>query len=160
VGISSEHIWDFNLAEFLLINFGSAANINFADENIASAISTELDKISSPPVGKETLLKISIFFNAIDKNKQNENDGIAIASWGGLFFHQIHENNGNIESILNSILANLQLQFGIPPIGKENGKMETLEMALKLHQQRICLKNMLQTVQMLNSLHQCKLIIN
>jgi hypothetical protein len=77
-----------------------------------------------------------------------KSNGLAIASWGGVFLHK-----GNDETaLLNTLMASLYLQFSIPL--PKNGKK--LEQILERHKQRLAIENLMRTAQILNSLNNCE----
>nr|CAD2193706.1 unnamed protein product [Meloidogyne enterolobii] len=157
INLSSEHLWDFSLKKII------SKNKKLTDQQISAKLATALDRYILQPLGPEPLLKIAIFFENEKYAKSGENGkeeptirsvddegtlstGLAIASWGGVCFHQ---NEADETILLNSIMGIIFKQLSIPPINNSN-LIETL----KQHQKRLTIYNLLQTLNSLNALNE------
>lgn len=157
INLSSEHLFDFSLKEIIYQHKKSNG------QQLSATLATALDRFILQPLGPEPLLKIAIFFENEKQANEKGNDkeettikivdeegiysnGLAIASWGGVCFHEFEAD----ESILlNSIMGILFKQLSIPPINNSN-LIETLQK----HRKRLTIYNLLQTMNSLNALNE------
>lgn len=79
--------------------------------------------------------------------------GFAIASWGGIFVQQ--QPIDAEEKLLNAVMAVMKLQ--ILPSTNLISSQTDLQKVLESHKERLALQNLLQTIRILNSLHNCEL---
>ncbi|KAI1732711.1 phosphatidylinositol-glycan biosynthesis class S protein [Ditylenchus destructor] len=189
LNISAEHFWDFSLTDFLLNHLSDKEEkskyLHLSDksgkprENVliinnaqVPALTTEIDRLSTPPIGSEPLVKVVVFYS--DKTVQffdNEMPvhGLTVASWGGFVcVSRDTRTNTNMNSMSQEVFAILRIQLGIDKASKSGSKfgssffanshksVNKVQEDVMQHKLALTMENLLLTAHFINSLHDLK----